>query len=121
MTNNTNMHRIAVVATTSGEALRACDREHPFSRRAWLTSRGLVYYREPDPRYDVAHPFEPGPHQCGHRMDPPPRLCDRQWRRCSANHGSLLVPTGGQGYIIEAETGAEWHQCDCPWAEEVAA
>ena len=33
MTNNTNMHRIAVVVTTSGEALRACDREDPFSRR----------------------------------------------------------------------------------------
>lgn len=122
--------RIAVRVTVSGDALRACDREPAYSRRAWLTGGGLLYYREHDPRYTgdsvpawcrASEAFGPGPHQSGPRLEPSPRVGDRQWRRASANHGTLLVPIGGQGYRIEAEPGAEWHEFDCAWAEEVAA
>ncbi len=122
--------RIAVVVTVSGDALRACDREPDYSRRAWLTDGGVLYYREHDPRYTgdnvpawcrASEPFVPGPNQCGPRMEPSPRVGDRLWRRASANHGTLLVPIGGQGYHIEAEPDAEWHTFDCAWAEEVSA
>lgn len=95
------MERIAVTVTASGEALRACDREPEWTRPAWLTSTGRIFYRD----------CQPGvPTDSGFQLEPLPARDRHEWRRCSTNHGTMLVPVGGRGYTIRREPGADW--CD---------
>ena len=94
------MQRIAVTVTASGKALRECDRLPEWTRPAWLTETGFLNYRD----------CPPGVSTCsGFRMDPPPARDRQEWRRASANHGTILAMQGGRGYTIRREPGAEWH------------
>jgi hypothetical protein len=93
------MQRIAVTVTASGFALRECDRLPEWTRPAWLTEAGFLFYRDTSSGI---------PSDSGFRMIPPPAMERQEWRRCSANHETLLVPQGGRGYLIQREPGAEW-------------
>lgn len=93
------MQRIAVTVTAKENSFQRYEPLPSWTRPAWLSEAGFLDFRDCP---------EGGPTCSGYLMDPPPCKDSQEWHRYSANHGTILAPQGGRGFIIKREPGAVW-------------